>query len=170
MSKGGAQDTLEALRREFDEGFAAPRSEGEDTAEDLLVVRVGGRKLALRAAETGGVLRCPAFTPLPSRQPALLGLARVRSSLVAVYSLGALLGATEPHSGRWSVLAGARRTLCLVFDELVQYVQAPAEAIRRDEDASGRTWVAVAGELLEVVDLRRVVAVLERTTDVGEQD
>ena len=158
--------TLAALKREFDEGFAVSRAGGADPEVDLLVVRVGDRKLALRAAELGGVVPCPPLTLLPGAQPALLGVARVRSSLVAVYSLGALLGMGPPRAGSWGVLAGAHRALCLTFDELEHYVRATPAALRLEKGDPGRAWASIAGEPLEVVGLPRIVAGLERTKEL----
>lgn len=162
--------TVVELRRAFDEGFARPLSDRKDRVESLLVLGLGEHRVALRATEAGGILRCPEITPLPGARPALLGIARLRSDLVAAYSLGALLGTGEPRAGRWCLLAGRHRTLCLVFDRLEAFVHVDVEAIQRNRESLGRARVAVADQLLELVDLRRILNDLEPSSDAPGSD
>lgn len=156
MTEAGA--SIAALRQEFDEAFARPISHEEERQEDLLLLRAGGRDVALRAGEIALVLRCPPLTRVPGPNPALAGLVGVRSALTAVYSLSALLGESQGLTrGDWLVVCAADRSAAFLFDELAGYARVPATAIHAGDvgevvqvGGGNRTLVRIAG-LLEAV-------------------
>jgi chemotaxis signal transduction protein len=107
---------LAALQEPFRRAFAAPASSGGPPTDELLLVRAGGEALAIRVAEAAGLEARRRIVPLPGGPPELLGLAAVRGRLVAVWSLGRLLGLARSgdareDEGRWLVLAGEELAL-----------------------------------------------------------
>jgi len=117
-------DPLVELRREFDQIFAAPRREKSEELENLLAIRIKGDSYALNVREISGVETAGPVVPLPSRNPALLGITGLRGGLVPVYSLAALLG-YEPgrETQRWLALCGAREPLAFAIGVLEGYVR-----------------------------------------------
>jgi len=157
---GEQQTTVEALRDAFDQAFAEPFADAGQQGEDLLLIQVGGRRCAVRMHDTGGVRRDVGWTPLPGPHPALLGLARVRSTLVGVYDLATLLGSAASRTPEWLLLTGSRADLAFAMERLVGHKRGVVGA----PGADGRQWITVDRELLEVIDLQQLVASL---TPVG---
>ncbi len=120
---------VKELRRTFDASFAEPIAAAQTDEAGLLSIRAGDRPMAVRIEEIAAVSKCPRVTPVPSAQPALLGLAGVRGMLITVYSLAALLD-ERPGGARWLVLAAADPSAGLSFDELIGYERAPRSATR----------------------------------------
>jgi hypothetical protein len=95
------------LARAFDATFAAPADTEVEEAESLLGIRVAGDPYAIPVGDIVGLAASGRIVPVPSRAPALLGLAGVRGRALPVYSLATLLG--YPHAGEpvpWLVLCG----------------------------------------------------------------
>jgi chemotaxis signal transduction protein len=120
MSSGSLEDRLNELRSEFDRTFAEPLTSVQD-GEDLLALRAGDAELAIRIRETAGIQRCPVLTLVPSRSPALCGLAGVRGRLVAVFDLGSLVCGQTVRQGGWILLCAADPSVALRFDGLDGY-------------------------------------------------
>ena len=134
------------MREAFDRAFAVAAAGGE-AFEDMLAIRVAGDAYALRVGEIKGVLASRKIVPLPSKRRELLGVAGVRGSLVAVYSLAALLGYEldrEPPS--WLVLAGSPEPIGLGFSGLEGFVRA-----RRADIHAGLPGEGARLHLAEVV-------------------
>jgi purine-binding chemotaxis protein CheW len=147
------------LRREFDQAFAAP-AEAAAGAVDLLALRVAGERYALRLSEIGGLHADRRIVALPGAPPELLGLAGLRGGLVAVYDLGAFLGAPRGGSPRWVVLAGSDRTVGLAFEELERYLRVATQDLKpgaESEKQHFREAVNVEGEVRPVIDLASIV-------------
>jgi chemotaxis signal transduction protein len=109
---------VEELRRSFNERFAVPRQVASAVTEDLLMVRLAGRRYGIRVAELRGLHEGRKITPLPSTSSALLGLAGIRGDLVPAYSLAALLACGNEHHNerRWlAICGGAATTIALAF-------------------------------------------------------
>lgn len=107
MSPRGGID-VEALKEEFDRGFAAPLG-AEEAIDDLLAVRVGGDRYAFRILDVVGLVADRRAVPVPSASAGFLGVMGLRGIVVAVWSLGALLGyGAEPTAPRWTVLVGSK--------------------------------------------------------------
>src|SRR5580692_11446316 len=83
---------LAELRSAFDDAFAAAAAEGAAAPRSALMVRAGGARCLIRVEELAGVEPRRRIVPIPGGAPALLGLSGVRSRLLAVFDLGALLG------------------------------------------------------------------------------
>jgi chemotaxis signal transduction protein len=95
------------MRREFDHAFAKPVQFDETPREKLLGIRAGGQACAIRLAEVAGLHADKKITPVPGGHAALLGIAGFRGTILPVYDLPGLLGATGEPSPRWLVIAKA---------------------------------------------------------------
>lgn len=137
----------DALRRAFDEGFAAPPTEAQAT-EDFLAVRLGGDPHAIRVTDLARVTAAPKIVPLPSRSAAIVGLASVRGALVVVHSLARVLGYADVEAPSWIALAGGADALGLGIDSLEGFLRRPRGA-ERVLEAGGVTYA--------IVDVRAVV-------------
>lgn len=113
------------LRESFDRSFSMPRVPSTAPADDLLLVRICGRRYALRIAELRGLFPGRKVTPLPSADPALLGIVGIRGQLVPTYSLAVLLdfgGGPSEHSSL-VLCEQLNLTVALAFDEFVESVR-----------------------------------------------
>lgn len=127
------------LRQAFDRSFALPPREVSQDAEDLLLLRVGGERYALRLREVAGLVTGRKVVPIPADTPDLIGLAGVRGGVVPVFSFSALLGhglAAGPP--RWLILCGAEAPLALAFTDFEGHLRLPTSDIHGDE-SSGAT-------------------------------
>src|SRR5689334_2101663 len=106
-------DRLAALRAEFDGSFGQPVRPPDAEHAELLALRAGGRRYALRLAQTSGLHPDRPVTPLPGPVTALLGLAGFGGTIVPVYDLAALLGHPGPDQPRWLVLAAGAPPMAL---------------------------------------------------------
>jgi chemotaxis signal transduction protein len=126
------------LRREFDRGFAEALRPDDQHFEDLLAIQVGGDAHAVRLSEVAGVSAERKLTPLPSAQPALLGLVSFRAAILPVYDLGALLGYASRETGRWLFVA-KHAPIAFAFSALESHERVPSSAIVADtQRAAGR--------------------------------
>lgn len=125
-----------ALRRAFDETFAAAPHEAATPTDAFLAVRVAGDPFAIRLSEIALIAATPRIVAVPSRNPAALGVAGLRGSLVAVYSLARLLGYDGGRaSHRWIAVAAGVDAVALAFDEIDAFVRAPRDAGGAFDDA-----------------------------------
>jgi purine-binding chemotaxis protein CheW len=95
------------LRRDFDNGFAAPARSDLEAGEDFLAVRMGDRRVAIRLSEVAALVVDKPVTRVPGAHPAMRGLAGFRGAIVPVYDLQRLLGHSADAASRWIVLAAA---------------------------------------------------------------
>ena len=158
------ENRLIELRQSFDRAFAEPQlEESVEATHELLAIRVGRDPYAVRLSEVGALEADRTITAVPSDHPELIGVAGVRGALVAVFDLARLLGAPEPESSRWLVLAkGAPLAFAFsAFDG--QLSVRPDAIIAADPSHGGRVReVARGGGLsLPVVDLGALIAALE---------
>jgi chemotaxis signal transduction protein len=133
---------LGELRRAFDRSFAAPPPCGAAETKSLIVIRVAGETLVLRADDIAGIARRKRLVPLPSRTPELLGLAGIRGALVPVFNLAALL-ALAPCGGEpgWFALAMREAPIALAFDEFEGQVDVERTCLYDDQTAPARPHV-----------------------------
>jgi chemotaxis signal transduction protein len=104
------------LAREFDRSFADPARAADEEVEELLAIRVGGDAYAVRLRDVTGLVADRKIVPLPTPEPALLGIVGLRNGLAPVYSLAALLGyGPAAEAPRWLLLVGAGPQFGLAF-------------------------------------------------------
>ncbi len=166
-------ELVTGLRERFDAGFAEPPHPPPEDAEELLTLRAGEGRYALRLRQAAGLYSGHPVTPLPGPLPALLGVAGFSGLIVPVYDLATLLGrAAAPTSGadadrrptaRWLVLAAGSPALAVAFDALDGHVRVHAGDLvveGTDGAAQGylRGMVALPDGLRQIVDLPAVRA------------
>lgn len=151
------------LRDAFDSSFARMPEERAGASEKLLAIRIGGEPHALRLSEIAGVFVDRTITPVPSRSPALLGIAGVRGSVVPVFDLGALVGYAPAARARWIVIA-ARERVGFAFDAFDGHLATAAGAIMRAREGTAhvREVVRTGDQLRPIVLLESVIAALGR--------
>lgn len=153
---------IEALRRAFDERFAAPMAPRTEHIERLLLVELGGARFALRFAELAGIHVGRTIVRVPGGTPGFLGLSGIGGRVVPVFDLAALLGVgAAPPQARWIVLAGgAERVGLLVAD-----VAGHAEIARAD--LLPPEGVEAPGPRRHIRELARVLGALIPVAAVG---
>jgi chemotaxis signal transduction protein len=159
--------SAEALRRAFDESFAAlPPAEA---AERLALLRIGvaGGTYALRLSEISGLFVDRTITPVPGALQELIGIAGLRSGIVPIYDLGRLLGhETRAESGRWLVVTRDEPKVGFAFDEFRSYLQVPPDGISRTvgERAHLQDVVRDGETLIPILSLRSLAESLSERT------
>lgn len=160
-----APSTAEAIRRAFDEAFAAPPRVRDRDSESLLAIRVAGEPFAIRVREIAGLVPPRKVVPLPTRLPELLGLAGIRGEIVPVYSLATLLGYRPTDGGaRRLVLCGSKRPIALAFEALEGHLSvSPSDLYAAETPREHIRVVARAGAAVRpVVDLPSVLESIQR--------
>lgn len=101
------------LQAAFDRGFAEALRGPRAATTDLLRVRLDGAPYVVRLSEVAALhVDLPiCAVPTPARE--LLGVAAIRSALVPIYDLRALLGAPTTHAPRWCAV---HTTVGFAFD------------------------------------------------------
>lgn len=160
------------LRNAFDRSFAAPLRATLVQTLDLLAIRVEGEPYAVRLADVAGLFADRSVTTVPASNPALLGLAGFRGTVVPVYSLGRLLGhsATVTQVPRWLIIAAAA-PVALAFDAFDGHLRATAEAlVAQQMKTHGRApeFIRAAGIIRPVLHLPSVVASLGGVDQASE--
>ncbi|MDR7276248.1 chemotaxis protein CheW [Catenuloplanes atrovinosus] len=130
-------ERLGELRASFDRSFADPPREQVAQFQDLLAIAVGGRRYALRLAQSAGLFPNRRVTPLPGPISALLGVAGFRGSIVPVYSLAAVLGQPPQPDSRWLVLAAGAPPVALAFEALDGHLRIPAGDVIEEQVGHG---------------------------------
>jgi chemotaxis signal transduction protein len=164
-SHGALQTRLLELRQSFDRAFAEPLvEERAEASVELLAIRVGRDPFALRVAEIAALEADRKITSVPSEHPELLGIAGVRGGVVAVFDLGALLGAPQPEALRWLVLAqGAPLAFAFsAFDGQLSLRREAFAAAEASRAGRVREVAQSAGLSLPVIDLPALIAALEQ--------
>ena len=161
MTRAGVLSERAAeLRLAFDRSFATPQ--GTEVAEpvELLAIRAGGTRYALRLAAVSGLFADRVVTALPGPVPELLGVAAFRGAPVAVYDLGALLGHPASANARWLVLDTGTPAVGLAFGELDGHLRAPAGSIAGTGEG-GIEVVRAGDQVRPVIDVPGIRAAIE---------
>ncbi|MFI5910236.1 chemotaxis protein CheW [Dactylosporangium sp. NPDC051541] len=131
---------LAELRDEFDRSFADPPRSAVAGHDDLLAIRAGGVRYALRLTQAAGLFPDRPVTRLPGPLSALLGVAGFRGAIVPVYDLAAVLGTGgTPLDGgpRWLVLAAGTPPVALAFAELDGHLRIPSDGLIEEANGHG---------------------------------
>jgi chemotaxis signal transduction protein len=161
--------TAAALRRVFDESFAAAESSITGRLENLLAIRVAAGPYALRLPEITGLHADRKIIPVPSPEPHLLGIVGLRGMMAPVYDLAALLRYPPVTSPRWMVLAGGSQAVGFAFEIFEAHVQVPQAAVSSDAAQSEgnsaprqytRGTVRAAGALRPIIHLTSIVEMI----------
>jgi purine-binding chemotaxis protein CheW len=166
MSDGdeGMTDALAQLRQAFDGSFAAPPVLPQADQVRLLVVEVGGSRLAVRLEHIQALEALPRRVTLPGAPPELLGLVGLRGRLVPVFSLARLLEAESSGEPRWLLLVGGDDPLGLALDGFHGQFEVSAPQVRAAGGGRARPHVPelvrLGGSLCGVLDLPSLVGVI----------
>ncbi|HEX6377413.1 MAG TPA: chemotaxis protein CheW [Allosphingosinicella sp.] len=136
-------------------------------AELLLIVRLGGERIALPAADVESVVEIDALTPVPGAAAHVAGLAALRSRVLTVIDCLASLDASR------RLPEGHREAVMTVVDGhpyalLVEAVEDVVEASGERQPAAtslaggwrriGRATVEAEGDLLLMADIDALIA------------
>jgi purine-binding chemotaxis protein CheW len=162
------------LRNAFDRARALPfLSEVSERIENLLVLRVSGDAFAIRLGDISGLATDRKIIAFPSPIPELLGVAAIRSRLVPVFSLAALLGySAQATPGRWLVLCGTEEAVGLAINDFEGYIRVPLERVYAAEQKRASLHVKhavhAADMVREVVSIPLLMEVIQRHRRNGE--
>jgi chemotaxis signal transduction protein len=149
--------SAEALRVEFDAAFARPARPPEQDVVALLALRVGGEPVAIRVAETAGLVAARRIEPVPSRRAELLGICGVRGQIVPVFSLARLLGRVEEGEPRWIVLVGTgAERIGLSAAEFERHLRVPTAEIRPAAPGGGADVLHADGEARPILSIQAI--------------
>jgi len=162
---GDLSARVAAVRAAFDEGFQAPRRvAGRSNEVELLLLRAGGRRLAVRLSQVagleGGKQGARVVVPLPGAAPGRLGLTAVRGQLVAVWGLGRLLGEAggEPDEARWLLRCGPDGAAGLAFAAFEGHASVAPERLARASEPGVEAVVTVGDGPRGVVSIPALLA------------
>jgi chemotaxis signal transduction protein len=150
--------TAEALRLAFDRSFAEARGSADQEFVELLAIRVGGERHAVRVSELASLHVDSTIAPLPSRARGLLGITGIRGAILPIFDLAILLECPRAAPARCIMIA-ARARVGLAFDGLDGYRRAvPASFAGTD----GREAVQLDGQLCPLVSIASIVERIEQ--------
>ncbi len=147
------------LQRLFDVSFAEPRREPV-SQEKFLAIRIAGQPYAVRVSQLASVHADREIVPIPGPEPALLGLAGVRGTVVPIYDLRLLLGhCVSPAAPRWIAIGALEPRLAVAFDELEACTEAPGETAQPETGSPGivRGTISLGGVTRPIVDFSALV-------------
>jgi purine-binding chemotaxis protein CheW len=134
-------------------------------SELVLIVRLAGERVALRAAEVESVVEIEAVTPAPGAAPHVLGVAALRSRVVTVIDGAASLRSGGPTAIRDAAVAVVDgHAYALLVDSVEDVVAADGEprplpgSVGGEWSRIARASVAADGDLLLLVDIPALVA------------
>jgi chemotaxis signal transduction protein len=164
------------LRDAFDRERALPfLSEVDERIENLLVLRVSGDAFAIRLGEISGLATDRKIIAFPSTIPELLGVAAIRSRLVPVFSLAALLGySAQATPGRWLVLCGTEEPVGLAINDFEGYLRVSLSrvyAAGQEDGVSARVVHVVRTDdmVRDVISIPALMKIIQRRCDNGER-
>ena len=159
-----------ALRRSFDDGFAAPAISNSESQEGMLAIRVGADPYALLLSEIMGLYSDVRIIAVPSSAPQFKGIVGLRGMMAPVYDLAALMHYPPAASTRWMVLAGGARPVGFAFEGFEAHLRVPAASAENGGDAGGvggatrqytRGSVRAAGALRAIIRMDAVMKLVE---------
>jgi chemotaxis signal transduction protein len=120
------------MRAAFDRSFAEAPHRDTTVRYDFLAVGIGADVYAIRLAEVAGLFADKKITPVPGRDPTLMGIAGFAGAILPVHDLRVILGYAAPGTPRWLVVA-AKSALALAFDVFEGHFRVPLDAVASSE-------------------------------------
>ena len=131
----------------------------------LLIVHLGGERVAVPAGLVESVVELEAVTPVPRAAPHVAGLAALRSRVLTVIDCAVSIGAAPGKEAREAIVVVADgHPYALVVDGVEDVVEASeppspvTSALSAGWSRVGRGMVAVGGDLLLLVDPHALIA------------
>ena len=161
--------TAAALRRVFDESFAAPAASRPERLEGLLAIRVGSDPYALRLSEISGLHVGVKIVPVPSPAAQLLGIVGIRGMMAPIYDLAALLRYPPAANPRWFIIARGPQPVGFAFETFESHLQVSQSSLANDDGENAgsggagqhtRGTVRVAGALRPIIHLPSVLEMM----------
>jgi chemotaxis signal transduction protein len=160
--------TAAAMRRLFDDSFAAAAASGPESLEDLLAIRVGSDPYALRLSEIAGLHVGVKIVPVPSPAAQLLGIVGIRGMMAPVYDLAALLRYPPAPNPRWFILARALQPVGFAFETFESHLQVSQSSFANGNEDAGtgapkqhtRGTVRAAAALRPIIHLASVLEMI----------
>lgn len=118
-----------SLRSDFDAAFARAPDPAAPPQLDLLVIRVGEHRYALRLSQVLSVHADRKLVAVPSPRADLLGLVGLRGVIVPVYDLRRLLGYPAAAPPRWLAHVRAAAPLAVAFELFERHLRLPASDV-----------------------------------------
>jgi chemotaxis signal transduction protein len=148
------------LRRDFDRGFADPPFVAGEAKQDLLAIRLGARRLAIRLSEIAGLFADKKITPVPGAAAGMLGIAGFRGSILPVYDLQSLLELSASEAPRWLVVAAAA-PVAFSFEAFEEQIRVPADSIKCEQtqakNSFTKEFIQTEGVLRPIIQLSAVL-------------
>ncbi len=134
-------------------------------ADLILIVRIGGERVAIPTAEVESVVEIDSVTPVPGAAPHVAGLAALRSRVLTVIDCAASLrpGARMETVRDAMVVVADGHPYALLVDGVEDVVEASGEAASLPAALSGgwsrvgRAMVEAGEQLLLQVDVRALI-------------
>lgn len=123
-------------------------------AELLLIVRIGGRRVALPASEVEAVVELEGITPVPGAVPHLAGLSALRSRVLTVIDSRTSLGLPPDSATRAEeavVVPSGGHTYAILVEQVEDVVEAAGAPVQV-RASPGRGWDRVATGMVEAGD------------------
>jgi chemotaxis signal transduction protein len=150
------------LRTDFDAAFARTPDPATPPQLDLLVIRVGEHRYALRLSEVLAVHADRKLVAVPSPRSDLLGLVGLRGVIAPVYDLRLLLGYPAAGTPRWLAHVRAAGPLAVAFELFEQHLRLPLADVMSASGSDGAAHRFVTGSApsatgpLSIIDLPAV--------------
>jgi chemotaxis signal transduction protein len=165
--------TAAALRRRFDESFAAPAASMTQRLEDLLAIRVGSYPYALRLSAIAGLHVGVKIVPVPSPAAQLLGIVGIRGMMAPIYDLAALLGYAPAANPRWFMFARAPQPVGLAFETFESHLQVSQSSLANgngDDAGTGGTGRHMRGTVRAAGALRPIIHLASVLETIGNKN
>jgi chemotaxis signal transduction protein len=149
------------LRDAFDRGFAAAELPPEAARSDFLCIQVDGQRAAIRPCDIASLHADLRIVALPTRTPALLGVAAIRAAVVPIYDLSAAFGGSAIGATRWIVLlrSGSAGFAFAGFDGHARIPDASIAVATQRGSIVGQ--FILGGQPYSIVDVGSVLAAIE---------
>ena len=168
MNPAPTTGSASALRRLFDDSFAAAATAKSTRLEGLLAIRLGSDPYALRLSEIAGLHAGVKIVPVPSANAQLLGIVGLRGIMAPIYDMAALLRYPPAANPRWVVLARMSEPVGFAFETFESYLQVPETSLANDEGNANAGaarqhtsgTVRAAGALRPIIRMTSVVELI----------
>ena len=132
VAASGEEDAWRTLEARAVALARAPEEGGDQDAEAIVELTIAGRACAVEASCVIAVLRAPTVTPIPGAPATLLGIARVRGTILAVFDAGLPLFDRPSRQGpeaRVLALGGGHPPLGIFVDSVDRVSMTPASVV-----------------------------------------